>query len=170
MYRQIRKPFGFGERYTLTAEKAMKKKLSKLSWAALSTCAVMGLGAGQALAASGSVAAAYKDTSCHEFSAYRVCLDYQGEYKFITSPSGNVVFQNNGKYDYTVYFNGELWYTRDNSVHDYRLFKKGATQVYRDRAETTETYNDKTCTFEYYYLFAGGGVRVYNVEFGCVPS
>lgn len=148
----------------------MTNKLSKLSWAALSTCAVLGLGAGQALAASSSVAAAYKDNSCHEFSAYRVCLDYQGEYKFITTRSGNVVFQNNGKYDYTVYVNGELWYTRDNSVHDYRLFKKGETQVYRDRTETTETYDDKTCTFRYNYLFAGGQVRVYDVSFGCVPS
>ncbi|KIS25650.1 hypothetical protein TV39_19230 [Arthrobacter sp. SPG23] len=79
------------------------------------------------------------------------------------------MYQNNGKFEYTISVNGEIYYSSEGTAHNQYLFKKGELQENHYRASQTDTQPGQTCTYSYAYHFANGQVQFDNNGFECVP-
>lgn len=147
----------------------MSRSVLKILSAAFAACTVLALGAAPAPAASSSGAQTYSQNFCEDYGTYSVCSKAHGEYNSVETPSGNTMFQNNGKYEYTITINGAFYYSSKGSDHYQYLFKKNEVQENNYRSTQVFTQNGETCTYSYAYHFANGQVQFVNSDFDCVP-
>lgn len=148
----------------------MSKSMPKILISAFAACTLLGLGAAPAPAASSSGANTYSQDFCEDYGTVSVCNQVKGVSSVVETPSGNLLFQDHGRFEYSVSLNGDLYYSQKGEYHGSTLFKKGEPQIYQNHGSQSFTQDGQTCTYSYAVHFANGQVRFENTDYSCVPA
>lgn len=109
----------------------------------------------------------YRYDECYDFGYGTTCYSAHGEYNIVQTPSGNSVYQSNGKFDYTVTFVDGQTYSNQASHHYHETWKKGEPQVIHQRSQGQYEYDGQTCTYSYTFHYANGEVRISDFDDSC---
>jgi hypothetical protein len=155
---------------SITRSYIVSKSTPKILTSAFAACTLLGLGAAPAPAASSSGAQTYKQNFCEDYGAVSVCSEARGAFNVVDAPSGNLLFQDYGRYEYSVYLNGALYYSQKGSYHGTALYREGEPILNYAHGSQEFTQNGETCTYSYALHFVNGQVQFNNTDWSCVPA
>ena len=121
--------------------------------------ALLMTGAMPAHAASSQGAEVQYTEGCYYDGYGQTCSTHRQVVNTIQTPSGNTIEVAHARGGLATDHQGGNWRGTQGSSHFQRLTKGTEVHQWTQRFKTTRTYNDGTCSYEYYDHYANGKYR-----------